>query len=72
MLTSYMVKCPHPGCDWFGSLLPRNNLYSWSGATPSVPEAVFQCPSCQGEWRARIRGDDLEMLPLEEQVAIMA
>jgi hypothetical protein len=66
MLTSYMVKCPYTGCDWFGSLLPRDNTKSWEGALPTVPEAVFECPRCHGQWHARVHGDEVEMLPLEE------
>lgn len=64
MLTSYVMKCPHAGCNWFGSLLPRENTDSWFGAVPSVSETAFECPSCHREWRARIHGDDVEMLPL--------
>ena len=70
MLTSYLVKCPHTGCDWFGSLLPRDNTDSWCGAVPTVPVAVFECPQCHGEWRARVRGDDVVPLPLEEPVGV--
>lgn len=65
MLTSYMMKCPHAGCEWFGSLLPRENTDSWFGAVPSVSETTFECPRCQREWKARVHGDDIEILPLE-------
>lgn len=64
MLTSFLVKCPHPGCDWFGSLLPRENADSWFGAVPSVTETAFECPQCHRDWHARVHGDDIEMLPL--------
>ena len=30
MLTSYLVRCPHFGCDWFGSLLPSRDTDSWA------------------------------------------
>jgi hypothetical protein len=66
MLTSYLVRCPHVGCDWFGSLLPRNDPEAWRGSSPRLSEVVFQCPHCEGEWRARVVGDDVENLPLEE------
>ncbi len=62
MLTSYLVKCPHFGCDWFGSLLPRGNPEA--GQTAQV--VVFECPHCGGEWQARVRGDDVIPLPLPE------
>jgi hypothetical protein len=65
MLTSYMVKCPHLGCNWFGSLLPSNSE-SWRGSTPSASIVSFQCPQCQGEWHARRVGEDVVNLPLEE------
>jgi len=68
VLTSYLVKCPHPGCRWFGSLLPRDHREAWRGSRPSLNEAVFQCPRCGGEWHARIVGDDVFPLPLEEAV----
>jgi hypothetical protein len=68
MLTSYLVKCPHPGCDWYGSLLPRHDSLSWRNLTPAKSIVEFQCPQCQGEWRARVVGDDVKALPLEEVV----
>jgi hypothetical protein len=66
MLTSYLVHCPHIGCGWFGSLLPSGDGEAWRASTPSLSEVVFQCPQCHGEWHARIVGDDVETLPLEE------
>jgi hypothetical protein len=68
MLTSYLVKCPHAGCDWFGSLLPSRNTESWRASVPTTPIAVFQCPRCEREWRARVVGDDVRPLPLDELV----
>lgn len=66
MLTSYLVKCPRSGCHWFGSLLPRGNAEAWRGSLPSVSIVEFECPECQGEWQARVVGDDVVPLPLEE------
>ncbi len=66
MLTSYMVKCPHFGCDFTGSLLPSKNTDSWRGSVPTTPIAIFDCPKCHKEWRARVKGDDVEPLPLDE------
>lgn len=66
MLTSYLVTCPQPNCHWFGSLLPQNDLESWHGSVPQPGEVVFQCPRCQGEWRARVVGDDVVPMPLGE------
>jgi hypothetical protein len=68
MLTSYLVKCPHFNCNWFGSLLPTQDTDSWSGAIPTTPVAVFECPQCQRRWRARIKGDDVEALPVDDLV----
>jgi hypothetical protein len=28
---------------------------------------VFYCPQCEGQWRARVAGDDVVPLPLEEK-----
>lgn len=69
MLTSYLVRCPHPGCDWFGSLLPA--VPSWQ--EPRQPQGIvnFECPQCHGEWHARLVGDDVEVLPLEELASPM-
>jgi hypothetical protein len=67
MLTSYMVKCPRQDCGWFGSALPRSNADSWHGAVPTAHETRFQCPRCRQEWRARVRGDEVEPLPLNEE-----
>lgn len=69
MLTSYLVSCPYPGCTWFGSLLPHDNLEAWRGAAPTKEEIVFECPRCHGEWHARVVGDDVVPLPLHEMVA---
>lgn len=68
MLTSYLVKCPHMDCGWAGSLLPSRDTDSWRGPVPTTPVASFECPQCHGEWRARIVGDDVVPLPLEEAV----
>ena len=72
MLTSYMVKCPHVGCNWFGSLLPHNDGESWRGYSPTLSIVTFQCPRCQGEWQARRVGDDVVNLPLEEMALPVA
>jgi hypothetical protein len=66
MLTDYMVTCPHPGCHWSGSLLPRDNWDAWLPATPTTHDIVFECPQCGGEWHARLVGDDAVPLPLRE------
>jgi hypothetical protein len=68
MLTSYLVHCPHAGCEWFGSLLPCRNQDSWREAVPTTNLAVFECPHCGRIWRARIQGDDVVPL-VEEQAA---
>jgi hypothetical protein len=66
MLTSYLVKCPHLGCAWFGSLLPSRNTESWRGPVPTTPVAMFECPNCHRTWKARVKGDDVEPLPMDE------
>jgi hypothetical protein len=71
MLTSYLVRCPYPGCDWFGSLLPSQDTDSWKGSVPTTSTAVFECPRCRHEWRARIQGDDVVTLPLAEQLHLV-
>jgi hypothetical protein len=65
MLTSYWVRCPHDGCHWSGSLLPRD-AEAGRGPSPPHAEVVFQCPNCQGEWHARIVHDEVEPLPVAE------
>ncbi len=67
MLTSYLVRCPFPTCDWFGSLLPIQDTDSWRGSVPTTPVATFECPQCRHQWRARVQGDDVLPLPPEEQ-----
>jgi hypothetical protein len=66
MMTSYMVTCPDPDCRWFGSLLPHADLDAWSGPKPTRAIISFQCPECGGEWQARVVGDDVVPLPLDE------
>ena len=73
MLTSFAVKCPHPGCDWFGSLLPERDGDAWApGMEPRRPIVGFQCPQCHRSWRARMVGDDVASLPLEELAVPLA
>jgi hypothetical protein len=67
MLTSYSVHCPHVGCNWFGSLLPLDRPEAWSNSLPTINRVHFQCPECQGTWQARVVGDDVVNLPLEEE-----
>ena len=67
MLTSYLVKCPYPGCRWQGSLLPSHDTDSWRGSVPTVPIAKFECPGCGNAFKAKVKGDDVEPLPLNEQ-----
>jgi hypothetical protein len=71
MLTSYLVKCPHWGCKWAGSLLPSWDTDSWRGAVPTTSTAVFECPSCQRFWKAKVVGDDVVPLPLDHEDAFI-
>lgn len=66
MLTDYMVTCPHAGCHWSGSLLPSGDRGAWRCAVPSTNTVMFRCPRCNGEWRARLVGDDVFPLPERE------
>ena len=70
MLTDYMVTCPHVGCHWTGSLLPKTNRDAWRTALPTTVETTFECPRCHGEWHARIEGDDAYPLPLVEEGSV--
>jgi hypothetical protein len=72
MLTSYTVSCPHPGCHWSGSLLPQTDTQVFLPARPTVPTIVFQCPHCEGQWRARVVGDDVVPVPIEEKASTWA
>jgi hypothetical protein len=67
MLTSYRVSCPHAGCNWSGSLLPQTDTQFFRPAAPTCKIIVFQCPRCEGQWKARVEGDDAYSLPLEEK-----
>ena len=71
MLTSYLVHCPHFGCNWFGSLLPSQDTDSWKGSVPTASVALFECPECHHSWRARVQGDDVAPLPLDEEVHLV-
>jgi hypothetical protein len=66
MLTSYWVTCPHFECRWSGSLLPSRDTEAWRPAAPALGTVTFRCPRCRHEWRARVVGDDVKPLPLEE------
>ena len=67
MSSIYLVKCPHVGCDWFG-ILPCSAENECGGeSAANVSLVVFQCPGCRQEWRARVIGDDVESLPLDDR-----
>ncbi len=70
MLTSYLVKCPHFDCNFFGSLLPSRDTDSWKNSMPTTNVAMFHCPSCGKAWKAKVRGDDVEPLPFEDEVTM--
>jgi hypothetical protein len=65
MLTSYLVKCPYPDCNWSGSLLPSRDTEAWRSSVPTASTAEFECPGCMREWHAKVVGDDVVPLPLE-------
>jgi hypothetical protein len=65
MKTSYLVRCPHPDCHHFGSLLPCAKIDAWHGEISAMPAVMFRCPKCKREWRARMVGEDVRPLPLE-------
>lgn len=69
MLTSFYVRCPHAGCGWRGSVMPKGNAESWRGAVPGQRVVVLECPECQREWQAKVVGDDLVPLPAKEAAA---
>ena len=64
MSERHLVKCPHLGCDWAGSLPGSPDADSWRGLATNVLIVTFLCPRCQQEWQARVIGDDVESLPL--------
>ena len=70
MWTSYLVKCPHVDCKWFGSLLPSSDMDSWKGCVPTVNTALFECPNCGKSWKAEIKGDDVIPFPIEDEVTL--
>ena len=46
--------------EFFFEAVPLNGL-SYQGTAEAIP-----CPRCGGEWHARVKGDDVVPLPLEE------
>ncbi len=71
MLTDYMVTCPHTGCHWTGSLLPKANRDAWKTALPTTHDILFECPRCNGDWHARVIGDDAVPLALEDDAEVL-
>ncbi len=72
MLTSYWVTCPRPDCHWSGDQLPREDRAVWATAVPSKKVVTFLCPRCHAEFHARVKGDDVVPLALEEESALTA
>jgi hypothetical protein len=66
MSTGYLVKCPRVSCRWFGELPAHPDPEAWREPTANVAVVVFECPRCQREWRARLTGNDVEALPLQD------
>jgi len=67
MSTDYLVKCPRMSCHWLGSLPASPDVDDPRRTSMNVSIVAFQCPRCHQVWRARLIGDDLEMLPLEAE-----
>jgi hypothetical protein len=53
-------------------VLPLTDTQLFRPASPMVKTIVFQCPSCERQWRARIVGDDAVPLPADEKVSSLA
>ena len=66
MLTSYSVACPHPKCDWTGSLVPSHLRGGADAEIVSMHRAWFQCPRCRCDWEVRITDDKVTILPVDE------
>ena len=69
MLTSYVVKCPHEGCTWRGSLIGRDQVHPWSLRSASPREVVFHCPKCRSDFEGRVRGEDVDVVQPARKVA---
>jgi hypothetical protein len=67
MSNSYLVNCPHFGCDWTGRLPAQHEAEAWRGSESSASPVVFECPGCRQEWSARVLGSVVEPLPLFER-----
>jgi hypothetical protein len=63
MLSSYPVACPHPGCEWTGSLVPSLVRGGTEAEIAPMQRAWFRCPRCQGDWEVRISDDRVIVLP---------
>ena len=51
---------------------PAANANAWRSAIPTTKTVAFECPQCHGQWQARLVGDDVKPLPLQEVAAISA
>jgi len=69
MMTSYLVRCPHSGCRYFGSIQPASRVETPHGAIPARPQVLFKCPKCQTQWKALLVGEDVKPLPLDKGLA---
>jgi hypothetical protein len=70
MLTSYWVTCPRLGCHWSGDLLPHDDSRTFAAAVPAKRIVTFVCPKCQGEFHARVKGDDVVPIQPQEELAL--
>lgn len=61
------VKCPHEDCQWCGTLPSSPGDDFLRGDSRNVTIVTFRCPRCLRVWSARQIGDDVEILPLEQE-----
>jgi hypothetical protein len=51
-------------------LLPHEDRHVCDPAVPTKRIVSFICPKCQGEFHARVKGDDVVPLTPEEEPAL--
>ena len=66
MLKSHHVQCRQFGCHWSGLLSTRSSADFAHCLEASDSIVVFQCPRCRQEWYARVVGERVIPLPLDE------
>lgn len=68
MLSDYPVRCPYPGCEWKGYLIPTGTRGGKPADVPYGQRGWFRCQGCGRDHSALVQGESLKEIQLEGEL----